>query len=139
MMRLALISLMFCGAVATGCDPMAYASFSVAPRAAVDRPADASAQAALEMVARIAQRGGLKRATTLNAEGRNPQGWLQCFTLETTWLCGRLRGDTIEYEMRQWLTNKLSPSAESLRRELVDSLSARFGADRVRSGRGGLR
>jgi hypothetical protein len=47
-------------------------------------------------------------------------------------LCAKVKDREVQFELRQRFTSRFSLSGESLRRELLDSLRARFGEERVR-------
>lgn len=84
------------------------------------------------LVARLSERSGLTTADPRDANGRNAEQWRACWGRETVRLCGKTSGSNVTFEMRQALATRFSPWAESLRRELVDSLRADYGAASVR-------
>jgi hypothetical protein len=108
------------------CDPVKKASFGVTPGTAGGR--DSSAEAAFGTIARVAGRYGLREVDPADAAGKNEQGWLRCFTVDTVFVCAKRRGPEVQVEMRQRLAGRFSPWADSLRRELVDSLRAPVGS-----------
>jgi hypothetical protein len=116
--------------VACAFDPSTYASFAVAPRATAG--GDSLAQAVFATVGRIGARHGLQTVDPRGADNQNDEGWQQCFTRPSLFLCGKVKDREVQFELRQVLTPRFSPDADSLRRELLDSLRAQFGADRVR-------
>jgi hypothetical protein len=116
--------------VVGACDPSTYASFAVAPCGTAG--GDSLVQAVFATVARIGARRGLQTVEPGGADNRNDEGWQQCLTRPSLFLCGKVKDGEVQFELRQVLTPRFSPAADSLRRELLDSLRAQFGADRVR-------
>ena len=114
--------------LSTACDPAKYVKFSVAPPAAVASDSGVRAET-FALVTRIGVRNGLRAVAP---SGRNDQGWDTCLTRETLFLCGKASGPEIHFEMRQALSARLTPWADSLRREIVDSLRNKFGSGAVR-------
>ena len=111
------------------CDPAKYAAIQVAPQST---QGDSAARAALALVARIAERHGLAVYPTLDAKGHNPQGWAECFAKPYLFLCAKLRGREAQLELVEHKTAGFTTAGNSLRRELMDSLRAHFGPQRVR-------
>ena len=128
-MRIVMVLALAC--VATGCDPATYAKVSVMPPkvAAWDNGVRAETFA---LVTRIGVRHGLRPVAPSDASGRNDQGWETCLTRETLFLCGKASGPEIRFEMRQLMRGRLTSWADSLRREVVDSLRTKFGSAAVR-------
>lgn len=117
--------------IISGCDPAKYAKFSVVPPAEATSDSSVPAET-FALVTRIGVRNGLRVIAPSDAAGRNEQAWESCLTRETLFLCGKVSGPEIQFEMRQALTAKFTPWADSLRRELVDSLRAKYGSAAVR-------
>jgi len=116
--------------VAAGCDPVKYASFAVAPDPTVG--VDSAGQAAFAVAARVATRRGLTRFDPTGPDGRNAEGWKQCFTRSSLFLCGKVKDREVQFRFYQVRTFEFTPTADSLRRELLDSLRVEFGQQRVR-------
>ena len=114
-----------------GCDPAKYAKFSVAPTAVAASDSSARAET-FALVTRIGMRNGLRMVGPADAAGHNDQGWETCLTRETLFLCGKVSGPEIQFEMRQGMSARFTPWADSLRREIVDSLRSKFGTAAVR-------
>jgi hypothetical protein len=117
---------LWCAAAA--CDPGGFAAIQLVPRPAVG--VDSAAHAAFALAARLAARRGLAPIDRGVAQGNNDEGWRACHTRGSLFVCGKVRGREVQFILRQM--GRLSPTADSLRRELVDSLGAEFGAERVR-------
>jgi hypothetical protein len=141
-----------CCVAAAACDPWVRASFAVAP-AVAPRPAAAGADSAwadsawqaavFASVARVAAGHGLRPAYSTDAGGWNEEGWRECFTGPSSdretrqlFLCGKVKGREAYFEMHQAMASRFSPSAVRLRRALLDSLRAQFGAAQVREASG---
>lgn len=116
-------------ATAVACDPAKFASFAVAP---LPVPAMDSAQRAVfASTARVAASHGLEPVAPRVSDSGNPSGWSHCFTRSTVFLCGRTRDGEVHFQLRQSLTRRFTPWADSLRRDLLGSLRSEFGAERV--------
>ena len=115
-------SLLFslCCAVAA-CDPVQSAAIAIAPRPEV--PVDSARQSALAVVSRVVGRHGLEPILP-------PESWEWCFGKSSVILCGKVLDLEIQFRLSQWIG--FSPLADSVRRDLVDSLEAHFGERRVR-------
>ena len=108
------------------CHPVAHAAIAVAPRPTAR--ADSSARAAFALIARIAARRGLEPFVN-----RDPlQGWIECFARSAVWVCGKVRDHEPQFLMHESGCFRLTPEAEGLRREPLDSLRVQFGQPRVR-------
>ena len=110
------------------CEPIAAAGISVAPRPgtsaeSVKGPAFATA----ELVARMYQ-----MTEETNAEHVTQQGWQECFNRGPVQVCGKSTDSAIQFLIRDFPHRHLTPWADSLRRELFDSLRARFDTQFVR-------
>lgn len=131
----ALIAICLCSVV-VACDPVRSAYISVVPHPAASTGGEGSSvrldsieQAAFALVARVAARRGLepldpKHDATLNGK------WRECLVRESLLVCER----TIDNHIQFWMSSRLPAVSQSdtLRRELADSLSARFGEFDVR-------
>ena len=121
---LAIMALML-GDTATSC--LASAAIAVMPASTVST--DSAAPTAFALAARVAARRGL---TPFRAPDQDEEAWNACFTRETFFLCGKMYGREIQFEMYQARTPRFTPWADSVRVELLDSLRTRFGAPGVR-------
>ena len=115
--------------ITVGCDPAKYAAIQVAPETS---QGDRAALRAVGLVSRLAARRGFAPAGVTDAKGGNDQGWMLCFSKSSAWLCGKIKDREAQFEMRQYLTSRFSPSADSLWRDIADSLRVHFGEQRVR-------
>ena len=110
--------------VASACDPAGGAYFGVA---LPQRPqGDSSTAEAFALVERIVERHGLT-PWPMTDRAKN---WRTCLGLQTLHICGK----TIDGEAQFRMIDRgyWKPNSESLRRELLDSLRARFGTAAVR-------
>ena len=126
-LRYAVYAMLSAGLVALAtisCDRMAFASFAVRPTPVT---LSDSSHTPEEIVARIAKRYGLDSIASDNV---SHNAWTECFVRESLFLCGKTKNGEIQFRMRQW--TRFTKLANSLRSEVLDSLRATFGADRVR-------
>ena len=119
------------GGAGVACDPVRYATFAVAPRSAV--ATDSAGHAALAIIARVAGRHGLRATAPTDATGRNDNGWDVCFTEATLFVCAKRTGPEVQFQTRQALRPRFTLWADTLRRALIDTLRAEFGARQVRA------
>lgn len=113
--------------VILGCDRYAIAAIAISPNPAV--VADSARSDAFSVAARAAARHGLEPF-----QARGPEAnvdWKECFAKRGLALCSKLLEHEPQFLIMEYGT-RLSPRADSLRRELLDSLGVRFGAARVR-------
>ena len=90
-------------------------------------PGDSSRQHALALTTRLATGRGFEPFVPGD---KGEQGWTDCFTRSQFYFCDKVKGQEIQFLMWQYV--RLSPEAQSFRRELMDSLRATFGASSVR-------
>ena len=131
------ISLVVLILVCTATSCVTITAIAVAPEPTAD--IERAAQTVLGLVARIATRRGLE---PFEAPDREEEGWRSCFAKQgirdpdrlTTdlFVCGKVKDREIQLKLFQVMTSRLTPRADSLRRELLDSLSAEFGEPAVR-------
>ena len=114
------ILVMLAPSVGTSCT--AFGALALAPSPAV--PTDRIARASFPIVARLAGRYGLA--------GAHGQAWPECFSRETFHLCGKIKDGEVQLRMYQAMTPHFTPWADSLRRELLDSLRLEVGVSAVR-------
>ena len=124
MMRPLLLTL--CLALAA-CKNLAQTGITFAPHPAY--PLDSAAQRAFAVAEHIARSHGMHSIT---GESQEVENWRQCFGLVTLFLCGKVYNGEIQFRMDQPHASHFGPRADSIRRELVDSLGSRFGRSRVR-------
>lgn len=104
-----------------------HSAIAIAPQPATG--IDMAEQTAFAVAARVAERYGLKPYTPHGAERQ--LAWKECFMGSNGRLCGKWLNGEIQFAIVQAGTRPL-PATERLRHELLDSLRAEFGADRVR-------
>ena len=106
------------------CDPIARATIAVRPQPGMS--SDSATTAAFSLVARVANKYGL--APTDPSTFRGGAGWRECFYVPALTLCGKVKSSETYFDILQMKTTKFSPRADSLWREVTDSLRAQFGA-----------
>lgn len=121
--KLIWLALALCGIV-MGCDPAKHMAIAVTPAPSADP--NATGQRVLALVTRIAQRHALE-----------PFEWKEvaferCFSKRGFYMCGKQYQSETHLRLWQVKTFGFSPPADSLRRELLDSLRSTFGAQQVR-------
>ena len=121
--------------VCTAQDCATFTQIVVSPGAGV--PVDSAAQAALAVAARLATRRGLQ---PLERGDLAKEPWTRCsaayrlgYRGETAALslCEQVSNGEVQFGLAEH-TIRFTPRADSLRRELLDSLRAQFGATHVR-------
>ena len=115
------------GAV-TACDPMIGSGISVSPSPGVDSTSLESR--VLWTAESVARRHSLRREVDFAHVENN--GWKECFHGGQLRLCGKASGNTTQLLLTEFPSFHFSPLAESIRRELADSLRVRFDSQRVR-------
>ena len=110
--------------VVAACDPILTRGIALAPNPAT--APDTALRDALAVGARVAVRHGLVAFESPRDEAR----WDQCYRKDWVHLCGRVTDREAQFQLMQ-SGFRLTPLADSLRRELTDSLRARFGAEFV--------
>jgi len=115
-------------ATAAACDPTIGSGIAVAPTPAVG-------PATLERNVRhtaenVARRNGMEPED--DPDHVEDNGWVQCFHRGGLRLCAKTVGASTQLLLTQFPTFHFTPWADSVRRELLDSLRARFGPDGVR-------
>ena len=110
--------------IASACDPAQGRYFGVAPPPSPR--GDSSPTAAFVLVERILEGHGLKPWGPLE----RAQNWRACYGLNTLKICEKAIDGEAQFEMIE--RGYFRPRSDSLRRELLDSLRARFGPDAVR-------
>ena len=115
------------GAVAA-CDPMIGAGISVAPAPGVG--SFTLERNVLSTTASVARRNGMTRLDDItNVEDA---GWLECYQRGGVHLCAKSEGATTQLLLTDFPSRRFPAWADSLRRELLDSLRARFDSAHVR-------
>ena len=109
---------------ATSCIAVSALSLSPSPRTSEDL----AGSVAFPLVERVVAR---RELTPSPSENRADPS-MRCFARETLFLCGRVRAGHVEFYFRQGMTTRFRPWADSVRREVRDSLRARFGDTAVR-------
>jgi hypothetical protein len=132
-MLIRVIALVALVLVCTATSCVTTAALAVAP--GPEAPADSTVETVLAVADTVARRRGL---------APHPQGdqWRRCWARydlrEPTghrsdlFLCGKVREREVQFQLRQVMTTELSWQADSLRRELLDSLRVRYGGLAVR-------
>lgn len=92
---------------------------------------DLAGSAALPLVERVVAK---RQFYKMGADDPNDPS-MRCFARDTLFLCERVRSGHVEFYFRQTGT-RFTPWADSVRREVRDSLRARFGDAAVRECRG---
>jgi len=120
---------------AVGCDPARSIGISVAPQPAAVM--DSLRERAFVLAEGVATRHGLDRdyeegfrQCFLGMPYRNPRHMSKGRTALS--LCGKATARGAEFRLFEAVTARWSPRADSVRRELMDSLRAQFGAHAVR-------
>ena len=114
--------------VVAGCDPMIGSGISVGPTPAAG--AVARERNVLGTVASVARRNGMSRED--NIEHVEDEGWLECYGRGGVRLCAKAGGATTQLLLTDFPSFRFPHWADSLRRELLDSLRARFDSQSVR-------
>src|SRR4051812_44093408 len=110
-------------ALCLGCDPVYVRRVVARPDPAATRAATASDADPLALVRRVVDRWQM----TL---GTNQPGYPECYWRGGVNVCARTSGDSIELRVQAWPIH-LRTLADSVGRELQDSLSTRYGPSRV--------
>ena len=111
--------------LATSCT--AFGAMALAPSPGIN--SDSIARGSFRIVGRIAARHGLTDTQPLSDSA---PAWPRCFTRETFFLCGKLRGGEVQWRYYQAMTPRFTPWADSVRSEVRDSLRKQIGAGGVR-------
>ena len=97
--------------------------------------ADSTRRDAFSLAARLASRRGLRPSFPANPDA----GWAECFAAHPLVLCGKETNGELQFLLSEGIAAPLSrrglrvsPRADSLWHELLDSARARFGAAHVR-------
>jgi len=122
---IALASLLLGTCLATTCT--VTDAVALAPSPAM--PSDSISRFSFALVERLAARHGL---TAWRPSNSSTKGWPECFSRETFHLCGKLKDGEVHWRMYQARTTRFTLWADSIRRELRDSLGAKFGVGGVR-------
>lgn len=117
-----LVAVGLCGIAAT-CTPTFSSGIAVAPAPAAS--ADRVRNAAFTLVTRMATRFGLEPS-------RSGKRDVRCFSRSAVTLCARALDREAHFRIHEFARGRFSPRADTLRRELLDSLRAAFGERRVR-------
>lgn len=125
-MRALYVVLNLCCLATSGCDPATGAALAAAPPPAV--ASDSAGSMAFALARRVAQRHGLKPVHRGELGG---QGWQECFARSAFVFCGKLHDKEVQFLFFQSFRIHFGPLADSVRRELRDSLRAEFGPSRV--------
>jgi hypothetical protein len=120
------LALVLCGALAA-CDPVQSFGIVVAPQPVLS---DSSRNRAFALAALVARSHGLSTAP----DNARAEGWQQCYAKagKSFTLCGRSTDREVQFQLFEALSGRLSPVADTVRREVTDSLRAQFGAQSVR-------
>jgi hypothetical protein len=110
---------------ATTCADDAAIAVAPGPAANVESASD-RAFAATGAVA------GRHRLEPFVASNQAEERWRQCFIRETFILCGKVNAPEVQFYMYQSRTTRFTPWADSVRREMLDTLRTEFGESRVR-------
>jgi hypothetical protein len=126
------LMLCLCLLMTVACDPVRNAGIAVSarPGIAVDSSQSAGfARDAFALAERVARRRGLELANPNNQ-------WNMCAAKRDLWplfqFCGRVNDGEPQFLLSQMGKLRFTPSTDSLRRELLDSLRDRFPRDSVR-------
>ena len=120
-----LIPLLLCCFTA-GCDPAPIFNMALAPQPAL--PSSVVRDSAFDLAARVARQHGL-----VAAQDDNTPGLYECHWRDHLSLCVKSIDTYVAFRMVEPMRPRWSAYADSVRRELVDSLRARYGADAVRN------
>ena len=112
----------------TACDPAAVEGIAISPQPSV--AADSAGQVAFAVAARISARHDVPALVPLRAGMR---GYHACFARDTFFLCGKRVGGETQFHAWQRGRFSFSPRADSVIRELLDSLRSEFGSSNVRT------
>jgi hypothetical protein len=123
--RLAVICVAVAPLLATSCT--AFGAMALAPSPAVNT--DSIARASFSIVARIAAHHGL---TTTELPPDSARGWPRCFTRDSFFFCGKLKGGEVQWRYYQAMTPRFTRWADSVRNEVRDSLRLQISAGGVR-------
>lgn len=111
-----------------GCDPAIGAGIAVAPRPGI--PPDSVKRVVYSTARMVAKNHNLVPETA--AEDVTNMGWDQCFRNGGLRLCGKSADGTVQLLIAEFPRLRFTPRADSLRRELFDSLRTRFDTPFVR-------
>ena len=103
-------------------------TISVAPAPGV--PSDSIRQQAFASAEAVAARYGLSAA--VDERDTKKRGWDRCFERDNLSLCGKTTDRDIEFMLLEEFKFQLTPRADSLAREIMSTLRARFGPGMVR-------
>jgi hypothetical protein len=109
--------------VTLACDGIQFAAIQVAPQPAA--VSDSTIQRAFAAVSRIGTSHGL----VLDRAPTDPEGWRECLSRDTLFVCGKIVGGEPQFQVRQWAS--LSADALMIKREILDSLRREFGEPNV--------
>jgi hypothetical protein len=131
-LRVVALSILLFLCTATSCFEQAALAIAAGSMGSAEGPR----RDAFSLVARLASRRGLRPSFPQNPAA----GWAECFVASPLVVCGKEVDREIQFLLREGIAAPLSrrglrgfsPRADSLRRELLDSLRARFGAANVR-------
>ena len=94
---------------------------------------DSAALTALAVVERVSIRRGLKpHYPGEGVRADRERGERRCFAERSLVVCGEVNSPEVQVTISQVMSIGLSPWADSIRTELLDSLRVEFGASRVR-------
>ena len=131
-LRVVALSILLFLCTATSC----FEQAAVAVAAGSGEDPENTRRDAFSLVARLASSRGLRPSFPNNPA----QGWAECLAASALVLCGKELDREFQFMLSEAIAAPLSrrglrgfsPRADSLRRELLDSLRARFGATNVR-------
>jgi hypothetical protein len=92
-------------------------------------PPDSIRELAFASAEAVAARYGLRAA--LDERDTKKTGWDKCFERENLSLCGKTTDYDIEFMLLEELQFHLTPRGDSLAREIMSTLRARFGPEMV--------
>lgn len=127
----AIAPLLLCLCVAA-CDPVTQVGVVLTPSPALQP--DSAQVEALALSARIAERHELVSSESF-VKSEPAMRWSRCYgtaARPSFTLCERIVNGEVQFRFYAPLQPRLSPLAQQVRSELVDSLQGRFGATRVR-------
>ena len=113
------------GSLATSCGTQSGLTLTPKP---VHLESGGWRDSALAIAAAVAARHELPRSETATAERGN--GTRACFARPSAWFCVEPMDDRLQLQIGN-VGRGLSPTADSVRAELTEELSARFGAEAV--------
>lgn len=125
----ALLPLVLAGFLVIACDPVAGAGVGIAIAPRPSAAPDSVSQVAFALAARISMRHGVP---AIDPRQTGEEGWGTCFERGKFYLCGKQVGSETQFHSWQWGLF-FSPLADSVRRELLDSLRTEFGPSNVRT------